>query len=290
MQSSLKEAPAVSVIIFTLNEEINLPHCLASLQWCSDVIVVDSFSTDSTRAICEASGARFFQNRFEGFGTQRNWALDNTHPVHAWILILDADEQVPRELAVELGQIAAADPSDLGAYRVRRRFRMWGRWLKYSSLYPTWVVRFVRAGKVRYENRGHAETQIVNGRIGDLQHDLVDENRKGIDDWFDRQNGYASKEALFEFRSRNDGAGLRDLLGPDKLARRAALKRVASRIPARGLLYFLYSYLWRGGFLEGRDGFVFCRMRALYQSQVSIKSYDLARRRDSLASTTRGPT
>ncbi len=72
----------ISVMIFTLNEEIHLPGCLGALGWCSDVIVVDSFSSDGTRELCERRGVRFFQNRFEGFGTQRNWAIQNTNPLN----------------------------------------------------------------------------------------------------------------------------------------------------------------------------------------------------------------
>lgn len=268
----------ISVMIFTLNEADNLPRCLASLAWCDDIVVVDSFSTDETPAICAAAGVRFFQNRFEGFGTQRNWALDNTAPLHPWILILDADERVPADLARELGEIAASAPPDVGAYRVRRRFHMWGRWLRHSSLYPTWVVRFIRAGRVRYENRGHAETQAVDGRIADLRNDLIDENIKGVDEWFERQNRYSTKDAQFEFEALARSAGMGRLLSTDPLLRRAALKRLATRLPARGLVYFLYSYIWRGGFRDGRDGLVFCRMRALYQSQVAVKLYDLQRR------------
>ena len=268
----------VSAMIFTLNEQVHLPGCLESLRWCSDVIVVDSFSTDATEAICRAGGARFFQRSFDGFGTQRNWALDNTQPRHPWILILDADERVPGELAEELATIAKQDPAGVGAYRVRRRFHMWGRWLRHSSLYPTWVVRFVRAGRVRYENRGHAETQCVEGEVRNLANDLIDENLKGMDEWFERQNRYSTKDAQFEYAQVEGGLRPRDFFAQDALIRRAALKRLAARLPARGLVYFLYAYVWRRGFLDGRDGLVFCRMRALYQSQVAIKLHDLKRR------------
>jgi glycosyltransferase involved in cell wall biosynthesis len=268
-----------TAMVFTLNEEANLPACLESLRACEDVIVVDSFSTDATRSICEAAGARFFQHAFEGFGTQRNWALANTSPRHPWVLILDADERVPPELAHELGAIARDAPSDVGAYRVRRRFHLWGRWLKHSSLYPTWVVRFIRLGRVRYVNRGHAETQEVDGRIADLRNDLIDENAKGLDEWFERQNRYSAKDAEYEVQADAQGGIVRGLLSRDPLERRRALKRLAARTPARGLAYFLYSYVWRGGFLDGREGFVFCRMRAMYQTQVAIKAYDLRRRR-----------
>jgi glycosyltransferase involved in cell wall biosynthesis len=270
----------ISVMIFTLNEAANLPNCLAALSWCSDIIVVDSFSTDATPEICAAQGTRFFQHPFQGFGSQRNWALDHTAPLHPWILMLDADECVPPELARELAEVAASDPPDISAFRLRRRFYMWGRWLRYSSLYPTWVVRFIRAGRVRYENRGHAETQVVQGRIADLQHDLLDENLKGIEEWFDRQNRYSSKDAEFEFRAARASLRAKELFSAQPLVRRAALKRLAARVPARGLTYFLYSYLLRGGFLDGRHGFMFCRLRAMYQSQVALKVFDLQTRAD----------
>lgn len=268
----------VSVMIFTLDEEIHLPSCLDALGWCDDVIVIDSYSTDRTEAICRERGVRFFQNRFEGFGSQRNWALDNSQPRHPWVLILDADERVTPELGEELKRIAEADPAGVGAFRVRRRFHMWGRWLRHSSLYPTWVVRFIRRDRVRYINRGHAETQDVQGEIRDLAHDLIDENLKGIDEWFERQNRYSRKDAEFEIAAERGGLRPGDLLTADPLVRRAALKRLAWRLPARGFIYFLYSYVWRRGFLDGRDGFVFCRMRAMYQSKVAIKKYDLRRR------------
>ncbi len=261
-------------MIFTLNEQIHLPSCLDALAWCDDIIVVDSFSTDQTQAICEQRGARFFQNPFSGFGNQRNWALDNTSPKNKWLLILDADERVTPGLVVEMSAIAKQDPEQVGAYQLRRRFYMWGKWLKYSNLYPTWVVRFIRLGRVRYINRGHAETQEVLGEIGNLDNDLIDENLKGIDEWFDRQNRYASKEAEFELDQEKDGLRLSEIFSSDYLVKRAALKRLSGRMPARGLVYFSYSYFLRLGFLDGKAGFVFCLMKAWYQSQIAIKKYD----------------
>lgn len=272
-------APAISVMIFTLNEEIHLPHCLNSLKWCDDIVVVDSFSSDRTAEICRNAGTRFFQNKFEGFGKQRNWALDNASLEHDWILILDADERVPDELAQELADIARKKPQGVGAYRLKRRFYMWGRWLKYSSLYPTWVVRFIHKDRVRYINRGHAETQQVNGEIRELTNDLIDENLKGIDEWFERQNRYAAKDAEYELEQESRSASFSELLSSDPLVKRAALKRMAVRVPGRPLWYFLYSYLIRKGFLDGKDGFMFCMMRALYQAMVNMKKFDMRRKR-----------
>lgn len=269
----------ITAMIFTLNEEVHLPSCLEHLRWCDDVIVVDSFSTDRTEQICREDGARFFQHAFEGFGSQRNWALEHTEPKYDWILILDADERVQPELAAELKAIAQAVHPDVGAYCVRRRFYMWGRWLKYSSLYPTWVVRFIHKDRVRYINRGHAETQEVLGRIEDLSNDLIDENLKGVEEWFERQNRYSRKDAEYELLQEGIALRLGDILAKDPLLRRAALKRVTYRLPIRPLIFFLYSYFWRRGFLDGRDGLVFCLMKAMYQQMVAIKKYDARRLR-----------
>lgn len=262
-------------MIFTLNEEIHLPGCLSSLTWCDDIIVIDSFSSDQTESICRQAGARFFQNRFEGFGKQRNWAIANTHPKHDWLLILDADERVSAELVQEMRHAIQNVPDTVGAFRLKRRFYMWGRWLRYSSLYPSWVVRLIHKDKVRYINRGHAETQQVNGRVLKLQEDLIDENLKGMDEWFARQNRYSTQEAQSELSTEARPYGLAALLNRDPLIRRAAVKFWSRRIPGRPLWYFGYSYFLRMGFLDGRDGLVFCIMKTIYQTMIMIKKHDM---------------
>ncbi len=272
----------VSTVIFTLNEELHLPRCLDSLTWCDDVIVVDSFSTDGTERICRERGVRFHQHAFDGFGTQRNWALDHVPTRHLWVLILDADERVPADLAGEIARRICSIPADVGAFRVRRRFHLWGHWLRYSSLYPSWVVRLVHKQRVRYVNRGHGETQTVDGRVEELEHDLIDENLKGVDEWFDRQNRYSRRDADLELNQTPIERPLLSLFSRDPLRRRMALKSAAARVPARGLLYFLYVYVVRGGFLDGRDGLVFCAMRATYQTMIAVKKHD-ARRDAALA-------
>ncbi len=267
----------VSVFVFTLDEEENLPVCLDSLQWTDDIVVVDSYSKDNTIEICKRHNVRVFQHQFEGFGSQRNWALDNIERKYSWVLMLDADEQVSDELAREiLGKVSRSD-LDVCAFRVKRRFFLWGKWLKHSSLYPTWVVRLVRDDKVRYVNRGHAETQIVQGKIGVLDCDIIDENRKDIDAWFDRQNAYSRREAQYEVDQQSGPMRISDIISQDPVLRRAALKRLTWALPARAVWYFLYSYIWRRGFLDGREGLTYCLMRSMYQGMITIKKYDLSK-------------
>jgi glycosyltransferase involved in cell wall biosynthesis len=268
-----QERPPVSCLVFTLNEEVNLPHCLGSLAWCDDVVVVDSFSTDKTEAVAQAAGARFVQHRFTGFGDQRNWAFNQVPLKHPWALILDADERVPEELAAELADCLGAVPDDVAAFRLRRRFYLWGRWLRFSSLYPTWLVRLVRVGRVRYVNRGHAETQEVDGRTLSLAHDLIDENHKGLDDWWARQIRYATQEAQYELAA--PANRLAGLFRRDPLRRRTALKALTRALPGRPLWYFLYAYFLCLGFLDGLDGFRFCLMKAIYQAMIVLKKHEL---------------
>lgn len=257
----------VSTMVFTLNEEINLPACLQSLSWCDDVIVVDSFSSDGTERVSREYGARFVRHAFTGFGDQRNWALSEVATKHEWVLILDADERVPEDLAAEIARETAAAPDSAAAFMLKRRFHLWGKWLKHSSLYPTWVVRLVRKGRVRYVNRGHAETQEVEGRTLELRADLIDENLKDLEAWYERQARYAEKEALYEISLENASRRLR-VDSSDPLERRAALKAVAARLPLRPLLYFLYSYVWRLGALDGPEGLRFCLMKAGFQRAI----------------------
>jgi len=155
---------------------------------------------------------------------------------------------------------------------------MWGEWLKYSSLYPTWVVRLIHRERVRYINRGHAETQEVKGNILELGSDLIDENLKGIDEWFERQNRYSSKDAEYEVANERKSIAWGDLLSGNGLLRRAAIKQIASRMPFRPFTYFMYSYVFRLGFLDGRNGLQFCLMKASYQRMIMIKKYDLRRK------------
>lgn len=267
----------VSVMVFTLNEEVNIDACLGSVRFSDDIIVVDSFSQDTTVERAERHGARVFQNVFEGFGEQRNWALNNTNPKYEWILILDADERATPELEQELQCTLPIVGPETAGFLLSRRFYMWGKWLKHSSLYPTYVVRLIRRHRVRYLNRGHAETQRADGALLKLESDLIDENAKGLCAWFERQVRYAREDAKFELESteRIDYS----LFFRDPLVRRAALKRVARYMPFRPFWYFMFSYFWKLGFLDGRAGFVFCYMRSTYQAMISINKYDLTRKK-----------
>jgi len=257
----------ISVAIFTLDEEINLPHCLDSLVKCDDVVVVDSLSRDKTCEIARAKGCRVFQNKFTGFGDQRDWALREISFRNPWLLILDADERVTPELWTEMQRRISSCSTETAAFQLKRRFYWEGVWLKYANLYPSWIVRLVRIGKVKYINRGHAETQEVEGNVESLEMDLIDENHKGFEDWKQRQEKYAEQEAHYEISS-NPRTCLKELWSPDPLVRRATMKFYARGLPFRGLFYFFYVYFFRFGWMDGWTGLRFCLAKAKMQNDI----------------------
>ena len=267
----------LTAMVFTLNEEVHLSLCLSSLHWCDDVVVVDSFSADRTEEIAREQGARFYQRRFDDLAQQRNWALKNIAARHPWVIILDADERVSVPLRRELSHRLPTSDEEVAAFRLKRRYHMWGQWLPRSSLYPSWLVRVVRPLRVKYYKQGHGEGADVDGDIRALEADLIDENLKGFGAWLERHGRYARAEAAHELEQQ--GAPLRwaGLWQRDPLARRVTAKRLASKLPGRALGYFAYSYLWRGGFLEGRDGLALCAMRSLYQQMIASAKHDMQR-------------
>ena len=140
----------VSALILTLNEEVNLPRCIESLQWVDDIIVLDSGSKDVTVDIAKALGCRVFHRPFDNWSSHQNWAVKHLPFRHSWVLNIDADEVVTPELREELSGIATCpNPVGFAALRMRRRDYFHGVWLKHSTFYPTWLVRFYRPEAIR---------------------------------------------------------------------------------------------------------------------------------------------
>src|SRR5262252_9137427 len=101
----------VSALVPTLNEEVNLAECLASLGWVDEIFVVDSFSSDRTIEVARAGGANVVQHAFESYSRQKNWALDTLPFRNDWVLIVDADERVTRELRREIEGLFLGAPA-----------------------------------------------------------------------------------------------------------------------------------------------------------------------------------
>jgi glycosyltransferase involved in cell wall biosynthesis len=276
-------AVPVSVIIPTLNEAANLPRCLDHLTWADEVVIVDSGSTDATADIAAARGATVVQFKWDGsWPKKKNWALRNLQLKHPWVLIVDADECIVPELAQEIAA-AITDGTKVGFF-INRRFMFMGVWLKHCGYYPSWNLRLIKRGFGEYEkltdvgdtgsgdNEVH-EHVIPDGPVGYLKHDMLHFAFPTIATFVEKHNRYSNWEAAVQLRrNRGDAAAI----GGD-LSRVRRLKDLSRNLPFRPTLRFLYSFIWKRGFLDGRPGFIFCRLLAVYEFLSVAKYIEMSR-------------
>lgn len=263
----------ISVLILTKNEEINLPHCLESLKWCDDIVVLDSGSNDRTVEIAERAGARVIVRPFDNWSSHLNWAGAEIPFKHPWLYYSDADEVMPEDLRQELLSIAS-DPSSLHrAYRLRYKNFFMGRWIKHCGIYPVWVLRFYRPESVRWERLVNP-TAVIDGSESTLKsHFHHFSFRKGISAWVEKHNSYSTHEAMESIRSLKAGrvpwGDLFQFKNP--AARRVAMKELSFRMPCRSQLRFLYMYFIKLGFLDGLPGYHYCKLLSIYEYLITLK-------------------
>src|SRR5947209_3016565 len=185
----------ISVVILTLNEELNLPLCLKAISWCDDVLILDSFSSDATLRIAAERGVRVAQRAFDNFAAQRNFAVENCELKHEWVFHLDADEVMTAELSAEILRCVASTDKD--AYRVSSKLMFRGKFLRHAGLFPWYQVRLGRRDKLRFKQVGHGQReQLPSLVIGTLENSLLHfPFEKGLEDWIEKHKRYAAAEA-----------------------------------------------------------------------------------------------
>jgi glycosyltransferase involved in cell wall biosynthesis len=275
----------VTVIVPVLNEEANLPAALASLRWADEIIVVDSGSTDRTVELAEEAGARVLQFRYDGKGPKKKeWTLEHVEPGNEWLFFLDGDERVTPELRAEIER-TVADPTAVGFY-VDRELVFMGRPMR--SFRPNWNMRLFRRGHARIERLGVTnlpatgdneihEHFIVDGPSAYLSEPLLHDDYRGLTAWLDRHNKYATWEAHLyrRFRAEPIGVGVLGFLRLDPFQRKRVLRRIWVRLPLRSPLRFLIWYVFRRGFLDGREGFLFCVFMGYHEFVIGAKVREL---------------
>ncbi len=273
---------SVSIIILTLNEENNLPVCLESLSWCDDIVVFDSYSSDSTVEVAKQAGARVVQRRFDNWSAHQNWAVENIDFRYPWVWYVDADEVTPPELAEELIEKTSDGSRPEVAFLVRRKNIFMGRELKHGGLENVWIARLWKPNAIRWK-RSVNPVPSIDGEVGHLQNYLVHHFfSKGFDGWFERHNRYSNSEAEETLKGRQDTLDWRGLVSRDAVRRRLALKELSYRLPGRPWLKFFYMYFLRLGFLDGRPGLTYCALQSVYEYMICLKVKELRRREDGL--------
>jgi glycosyltransferase involved in cell wall biosynthesis len=268
----------VSVLILTLNEEQNLPSCLESLKWCDDIVVFDSLSTDRTVDIAKSAGARVVQRSFDDEKNQREASL-KIHFKYPWVYNPDADEITPPELHDEIIEVVSDPNRKEVAYRVRFKTMFMGRWIRHSSLYPTWVVRLFRPERISFSRNINLQ-YIVDGPEGNLDNHFEHYSfNKGLNAWIEKHNRYSWHEAREAIKSLEESpVPWTDILAISSVLRRKALKELSFRLPFRPTLRFLYMYILRLGFLDGWEGLTYCRLLSMYEYLIVLKMKELRRR------------
>jgi glycosyltransferase involved in cell wall biosynthesis len=274
----------VSVIIPARNEARNLPRCLESLASVGEIYLIDSQSADDTARIAESHGAKVVQFHYRGgWPKKRQWAMDTLPFAHDWILLLDADEVLTPELAAEIR--SAMQASDVNGYYIALEMYFLGRRLRHSGA-SFWKLSLFRKGLGRFECRLQDQTTsmadmevhehvIVNGPTRRLQHPLVHHNVESLDRYIQKHNEYSNWEARVWLDGNKNEEQIQPSLWGTQAQRRRWLRRHFFELPGSPVLFFLYKYFARLGFLDGVPGFIYCVFQGVQFFHIKAKIYEL---------------
>jgi glycosyltransferase involved in cell wall biosynthesis len=254
----------LSVAMIAMNEEANLPRTLESVKWADEIVVVDSGSKDRTVEIAESYGAKTSYHAFGGHGEQKNVALDLC--TQDWILLLDADEVLTPELQEEI-KATLADEPPFGAYWIPRLNLILGRWMRHGGFYPDHKLRLFRRGAARLsEGVGPHSTPQFEGATGTLKHDMLHYAYPDLNVYLEHMNRYSSEiAALLDKRGKNSR-------GLGAFVWNAMLNPAAT---------FVYNYIFRLGFLDGREGLLLHINHSVYVHWKFIKAWWMGKRQGS---------
>jgi glycosyltransferase involved in cell wall biosynthesis len=252
----LAKGMKISVVIITYNEEDRLPDALASLEGMADeVVVIDSYSTDRTTEIARAAGATVWQNRFEDYGRQKNFAMAQAS--HDWVLNLDADERISPELKRAIIQLKEqGDPGGRAAFAVKRRTFYLGRWIRHSGWYPDRKIRLFRKDAASWQGRIHERLEVA-GEVASLPGDILHFTYRDIGDHVRRLDRYSVFQA-------------------EEIAKKGG-KCLYARLFILPPVTFLRHYIWKAGFLDGFPGLVIAVVSSWGTAMKYLKTIALKR-------------
>ncbi|MDA8155234.1 MAG: glycosyltransferase family 2 protein [Actinomycetota bacterium] len=273
----------LTAVIMTFNEKRNLRGCLESVRaWVDEIVIVDSFSTDETIAIAKEYAAKIYQHEFINHAKQFAWAMRHTDIRNEWVLRIDADERWTPDAFWKAADIIANDRAD--GINVKMKIYFMGRWIRHGGFYPNYFLRVFKKSKGTIEDRWMDEHIRVDGRVASPDIDVIEANydrQKNLALWTDKHNTYSTREAVESLirkhrLSQIDTIG--NLSGGKTQRKRWMKENVYLKTPlfVRPFLYFIYRYVFRLGFLDGKEGFVFHTLHAFwYRFLVDAKAYQI---------------
>lgn len=257
----------ITVVFITLNEEHNLRRALENLQgWAHSVIVVDSYSEDSTIDICLEFGVRIFQRKFDGFGSQWNFAIKDTGITTPWTMKLDPDEHLTDKLKESICQAIESNCADGFVIDLQLFF------LETPLPIHLKMLRIWKTGACRFTDISANEHAIVEGSIKSLIGVAEHHDSPNLHHWFHKQNFYTTTEA--NNQSTKWFLPDKPSLFGTRLQRVAWVKRNFWKIPLRYHILFLYNYIILGAYKAGRPGYIWAKLRSFVYWQWEIKHYE----------------
>jgi glycosyltransferase involved in cell wall biosynthesis len=259
----------ISVVIIANNEEKNLIRCVNSVSWSNDIILVDSGSTDSTLSVADKLGIRIYHNNFIDYADQRNYVTRNNLINNKFTLYLDADEEVTEELKAELIKILTSDKLYAG-YKIPFKLIWMNRWLRYSGMYPAYQVRFGQTDKLIFKMVGHGQREDLDiNQVGVINSPINHYNfSKGTLNWIVRHCNYAKLESF----DKDDGDYTLSGIINNSTVRRRWLKKISYHLPCRPIFRFIYIYIIKYGFLDGKYGFRYAILLSVYEYMIDLNN------------------
>lgn len=267
----------VTVIILTKNEELNIESCILSTKdFAQRIVVVDSGSTDKTCEIATNMGADVYVHPFENYSKQFNWALDHVDIQTKWTFRLDADEYLTADLCEELSELMVKhDQDEVNGITMEACLVFLGKKLKHGCPNKRKLMLF-KTGLARIEDRKMDEhTVLLKGTSVSCKNRFIHHDFKNLDLWIKKLNWYATREMqdYFDFTNRQESDY--DLMRDSKIKNTRKKKfGFYYRLPpfVRCQALFIYNYIFRLGFLDGKEGLIYNYMYHMwYRSLVDAK-------------------
>ena len=270
--ASSPNRPLIEVMIPTLNEADHIEQTVANSLKLGPVFVLDSLSTDGTQEIARRAGATVIEHPFTDYSAQKNWGLKNLPFQGDWIFILDADERITPALRAE-AMLKAAGHSNVDGYYINRSLLFMGRVIRHGGLYPSWNLRLFRRGKAWYENRSVHEHVVCSGKTDYMRNEMLHIRRESISQYLEKHIRYAdleSDEWLKWKLGHSPNSPTSDLFKDTLRVRQWVRRNIWPRLPMRALWRFIYMFIFRFGFLDGKPGWHLAELMACYEYMITL--------------------
>lgn len=246
---------SISVSLITKDEERNIRRTLEAVKWADEIVVVDSGSTDRTCDIAREYGAKIFREEWKGFSAQKNSSIEKC--TGDWVLSLDADEEITAALTKELQDVVKS-PDACDGYFIRRRNHFMGRWIRWGGGYPDSKLRFFKRGTALFKERAVHEEMAGEGNIGMLYGDMLHHAYPELTLFIEHMNRYSTLGAQINYaKGKSSFSVINIVISP--------------------VVRFVYNYVFRGGFLDGREGLLFHLYHSVYMSWKYSKAWEIGR-------------